>query len=53
MDASQDSEFDAETFMCTANVSEIRHALGQGGSILTDRFYDEIWNAGESYILLF
>ena len=43
------SEFDAETFMCAANVSEIRHALGQGGTILTDRFYDEIWNAGEFF----
>ena len=53
MDINRDAEIVADEFLCAANVAEIRHALGQGGNILTNRLYDEIWNAGESYILLF
>ena len=52
MDINQDAEIVADTFMSAANVAEIRHTLGQGGNILTDRLYDDIWNAGKSSYLI-
>ena len=52
MDVNQDSEIVADTYMNAANVAQIRRTLGQGGNILTDRLYDDIWNAGGSIYLI-